>query len=208
LSHTTTTPTATRLASSGSSVPLDGGLAAWKGGGNAVSDEPATAASAQPLDAQPRDDWVISTTELQQRSADPALVVIDTRSPAEATDDLNGTIRVGMIPGATWIPWNETVRDASGTLRPAADLAARLQAAGVPSDPAQEIVVYGRFGVETGQPWLVLSLLGYHNVRVYDEGWASWAAIDRLPVDPLPTAPATPIAAPTDRTRVKRGDGM
>ncbi|MBA2278476.1 MAG: sulfurtransferase [Chloroflexia bacterium] len=175
---------------------LDGGLAAWKGAGQPVSDNPAQAPDAATVEATPRDEWVITTTELQERTDDPALLLLDTRSPAEATDDLNGTIRVGMIPGAVRIPWNETVRDASGLLRPPDELAARLRAAGV--TPEKEVVVYGRFGVESGQPWLVLTLLGYDKVRVYDEGWASWAAIERLPVEPLPAEftvpPGTPIA--------------
>lgn len=183
---------------------LDGGLAAWKGAGQRVSDEPATATTTSPLDAQPREELTISTTELQERYADPALTIIDVRSPSEAADDLNGTIRVGMIPGAIRLPWNDTVRDASGALRPPSELTARLQAAGISTDPNREIVLYGRFGVETGQTWLVLSLLGYGNIRIYDEGWASWAAIERLPIDPLPANPGTPIATPAAGS--SRGD--
>ena len=180
---------------------LDGGLAAWKGAGFTVSDDPASATATAPLDVHPRDELTISTTELQERYADPSLTVIDVRSPAEAADDLNSTIRVGMIPGAIRLPWNDTVLDASGTLRSPAEITARLRAAGIPADPNREIVVYGRFGVESGQTWLVLSLLGYRNVRVYDEGWASWAAIERLPIDPLPDLAATPVATPTDGAR-------
>ena len=175
---------------------LDGGLAAWKGAGYEVSREPAHAPATSRFAPEPDDAWTISTTELQERYADPSLVVLDTRSSAEAADDLNGTIRVGMIPGGRWLPWNETVRDPSGTLRPPAEIDAALVAAGVPLNREQEIVLYGRFGVDTGQPWLVLTLLGYRNVRVYDEGWASWAAVERLPIDPLPSALTMPAATP------------
>lgn len=165
---------------------LDGGLAAWKGAGFAVSDESSTPATVARLSVDDRDAMVITTDELQDRLGDPSLVILDARSPAEASDDLNGTIRVGKIPGAVWLPWNETVVDASGRLRSPGALASRLQAAGV--TPDKEIVVYGRFGVEAGQPWLVLSLLGYDRIRVYDEGWASWVANERRPIETLPNA--------------------
>lgn len=176
---------------------LDGGLAGWKGAGFSVSDQPATATTETRFAVQPREDLTITTTELQERYTDHALTIIDVRSPAEAADDLNGTLRVGMIPGAARLPWNDTVRDSSGALRSPAELTARLQAAGVPTDPSREIILYGRFGVESGQTWLVLSLLGYRDIRIYDEGWASWAAIERLPIDPLPASSGTPIATPT-----------
>jgi len=175
---------------------LDGGLAAWKGAGFNVSDDPAAATSASRFAVQPPEDLTISTTELQERIADPALTIIDVRSPAEAADDLNGTIRIGMIPGAIRLPWNDSVRDASGALRPASELTAHLQSAGIPTEPNREIVLYGRFGVDTGKTWLVLSLLGYQNIRIYDEGWASWSAIERLPIDPLPAPSGTPVATP------------
>ncbi len=81
------------------------------------------------------------------------------------------------------MPWSATLRDNSGRLKSPDELAALFATAGV--TPDREVVIYARFGVETAQTWLVLSLLGYPNVRVYDQGWAEWASKPDLPIEPL-----------------------
>lgn len=168
---------------------LDGGLAAWKG-----ANLPATSHWSNPDTAVPlvgertASGMITSTATLKGLLTDPSTVVLDTRTRDEAADDLNGTIRTGRIHGAVWLPWDKTLRDSAGRLKSPAELERLFQAAGV--TPDKRIVVYGRFGVETGQTWMVLTLLGYRNVTIYDDGWATWAADPSLPIDPLPAQPA------------------
>lgn len=168
---------------------LDGGLAAWKG-----ANEPATSRWTSPETSVPlvaertQSGMITSTAALTGLLHDPSTVILDTRTRAETSDDLNGTIRTGRIPGAVWLPWDETLRDDAGRLKSPQDLERLFQQAGV--TPDKRIVIYGRFGVETGQTWMVLSLLGYTNVTVYDDGWSTWAADKSLPVEPLPAQPA------------------
>lgn len=168
---------------------LDGGLGAWKGAGGAVSSQWVSPSTNVPLVHEAtRSGMITSTASLRDMVGASHVVILDTRTRDEANDDLNGTIRTGRIPGAVWMPWDETTRDDAGRLKSPDALARLFQAAGV--TPDKQVVVYGRFGVETGQTWLVLKLLGYQHVTIYDDGWATWAADRSLPIEPLPAQPA------------------
>ena len=159
---------------------LDGGLAAWRGMGGEVSrrDTPPPRVASATIALQPG--FVIGTRELSRRLDDPKLVIVDVRTSEETADDLNGTIRSGRIPGAISFPWRATMLGETGRLRSVADLTTDLRVVGV--TPDKEIVVYARFGGEAAHTWLVLKLLDYPSVRVYDQGWAEWAAKPELPV--------------------------
>lgn len=163
---------------------LDGGLAAWRGAGGAADRDEAKAPAVAPPAVVPQPGFIVGTRELRDRLGDPGLVLLDARTPVEAADDLNGALRSGRIPGAVAVPWTATLRDEAGRLNPPDELAALFRAAGVAPD--QEIVVSARFGVEASHTWLVLKLRGYPNVRLYDQGWAEWAARPELPIEALP----------------------
>jgi thiosulfate/3-mercaptopyruvate sulfurtransferase len=159
---------------------LDGGLAAWRGADNPISRAGSQPPRVVPAPVSLQPGFVIGTRELSDRLNDPSLVLLDVRTPEELADDLNGTIRTGRIPGAVPLPWTATLRDEAGRLKSPEELAALFRASG--ATPDKEIVVHARFGVEASHTWLVLKLLGYPNVRVYDQGWAEWAAKPELPV--------------------------
>ena len=161
---------------------LNGGLAAWKGAGLPVSQTPATAPPTTTLATDIIPPMVIGTPELASRLQDPALTLVDIRSPAETSDTLNDTIRTGTIPSSISIPWDQLILDESGQLRSNAELRTLFGRAGLL--PNREVVIYGQFGTDTGLAWLALRLAGYGSIRVYDEGWALWASRADLPVGP------------------------
>lgn len=162
---------------------LDGGLAAWRGAGGdvdtATHETPEVVAKAP----DPQSGYLIGTRELRDRLDDPSLIILDVRTPEEADDDINGTLPKGRIPGAIVVPWTDTLRDDVGRLKDPAELARLYRQAGVVPDRDKRIIVYARFGVEAGQTWWVLKLLGYPYVRIYDAGWAGWAAQPAVPID-------------------------
>lgn len=163
---------------------LDGGLGAWLGAGGESSRDAADAPKAGAATIDRTREWIIPLDELRERRTDPTLVILDARTNEEATDDLNGLLRIGQVPGSVRVPWTTTLRDDAGRLRSPEELIALYRSAGV--TPDKEIAVVARFGVETGQPWLVLSLLGYPTVRIFDRGWANWGRKDLdLPLEPL-----------------------
>lgn len=165
-------------------VVLDGGIAAWNGAGHPTSSIPATPANV----ASPTDIWIaeneITTGQLADWIDDPNLVVVDSRSDAEKRDTVNDTIRIGQIPGSLSLPASAVIRD-DGTFASPSELPQIL----APLSLKQEntIVVYDRFGTETGQVWLALRLAGYQDVRVYDDGWIAWGYDEGLPIEPIGT---------------------
>ena len=161
---------------------LNGGLAAWKGAGLPVSNTSAAKPPSTALATDVISPMVITTPELASRLQDPALMLVDIRTPDERSDTLNDTIRTGTIPSSIAIPWNQLMLDESGQLRSNAELRTRFARAGL--SPDREVVIYGQFGRDTGLTWLALRLAGYGSIRVYDEGWALWASRADLPITP------------------------
>src|SRR5690606_3170165 len=109
--------------------------------------------------APPTPTWIaaneIETGELAERLDDPGLVIIDTRTPEQQQDTVNETVRIGQIPGSWSVPAPSVMRE-DGTFRPAGELREVFAPLGLEEDT--EIVVYGRFGTETGRTWLALHL--------------------------------------------------
>ncbi len=132
--------------------------------------------------------------DILPRLGDPELVLVDVRSPAE----FNGEIiappgmsetaqRAGHIPGASSIPWAQTVRE-DGRFKPADELAALYEAKGVTAD--KDVIGYCRIGERSSHSWFVLhELLGYRRVRNYDGSWTEYGSLIGVPIEkPVPVA--------------------
>lgn len=166
---------------------LDGGLGAWLGAGGGVEKQgngPKAIAEAVVSPGSPQEAWYVVKDQLLGRQADPTYVVVDIRTDAERQDDIDETIPLGTIPGAIRLPWTALLA-ADGRLLPPAQLAAVVAAAAIP--PGSHVVLLGRFGTDTGLPWLALRLAGVADVAIYDGGWNEWARDPATPKAPLPT---------------------
>lgn len=163
---------------------LNGGLAGWKSFGLPVTPAETTPADVDIISPGQDLAWLLATDELARRLGDPSLTIVDIRSEAETNDDLNDTIRTGRIPRSIALPWTSLYEDDGVRLRPPDQLAAIVTDAGLA--PKDEILLYGRFGIDTGRVWLALAATGFSRVRIYDDGWVHWASRDDLPIDPPP----------------------
>jgi thiosulfate/3-mercaptopyruvate sulfurtransferase len=163
---------------------LNGGLAAWKSFGLPVTSAPTQPPDVELIDADRDLSWLIATDELERRLGDPSLTIVDIRSDEEAASDLNGTIRSGRIPRSVPLPWTSLMEADGARIKPPEQLAASFRAAGLA--PEDEIALYGLFGMDTGRVWTALAAAGFPNARVYDGGWAYWASVPELPIEPLP----------------------
>jgi thiosulfate/3-mercaptopyruvate sulfurtransferase len=120
----------------------------------------------------------ISTDELHARLLGTATTIVDVRSIAAYNGwRLNGETRGGHIPGAVAFPaaWLHSVDPA--------EIDRLLQAKDIV--PGRDIVVYGD-GLEAEAFTAKLNTLGIDRSRIYEPGFAAWAADERLPIDRLP----------------------
>jgi thiosulfate/3-mercaptopyruvate sulfurtransferase len=120
----------------------------------------------------------ISTDELHARLSDTSTRIVDVRSIAAYNGwRLNGETRGGHVPGAVAFPaaWLHSVDSA--------EIERLLQAKGIEAD--REVVVYGD-GIEATAFTAKLNALGIEGSRIFEPGFASWAADERLPIERLP----------------------
>lgn len=89
----------------------------------------------------------------------------------------------GHIAGALNVPWSQAAND-DGTFKSPEELARIYRDAGLPEDPAAEVIVYCRIGERSSHTWFVLEeLLGRKNVRNYDGSWTEYGSLVGVPVE-------------------------
>lgn len=158
---------------------LDGGFGAWTRAGKPVSRD----TSAPPKSAwtgTPQADRVASWRDVRDRLGAPGIVIVDTRSDGEYSGATVRAKRGGAIPGAVHIEWSRNLAP-DGTFKPAAELRAMYEDAGV--TPDKEIVTYCQGGYRAAHAYLALRLLGYPRVRNYTGSWKEWGDREELPIE-------------------------
>jgi thiosulfate/3-mercaptopyruvate sulfurtransferase len=120
----------------------------------------------------------ITTTELLDRLDDPSLTIVDVR-PLSGYNGwrIGAESRGGHIPGAVAFPidWLESVD--------APEIARSLADKGI--TPGRDIVVYGDGVDDAGTFAARLPTFGIDGARIYEPGFAGWAADPSVPVDKL-----------------------
>jgi len=160
---------------------LDGGLAAWRAEGAAISTATASA-SRGTITVEPNrsvsvdGDWVAGHLDAG------GISLVDARSPEEFSGARlsRGTERPGHIPGATNLPWDGLlVSMQTPLLREPPDLERLLADAGVA--PGDTVVTYCRTGMRAAVVYLAARTLGYETV-LYDGSFLEWSARPEFPV--------------------------
>jgi len=156
---------------------LDGGFTGWSDAGGAVDDDAPPVL--EPSDYEPTDGTQLRVTGawvLEQLGEPPhdsgAIQLVDARSAAEFSD--------GHIPTALQRNWVDNFAD--GLLLPSEQLGPMYETL----DYDRTTVAYCRTGQRGSAAWLVLSELGFSDVRLYDGSWVEWGAGDFPAEPPIP----------------------
>lgn len=158
---------------------LDGGMRAWAKAGlpetRDVEEPKATDWTGTPVP-----EALATWRDVKERLGQPDVVMLDTRSDEEYLGTAVRAKRGGAIPGAVHIEWTRNLTP-EGTFKPAADLRAMYEQAGV--TPDREVVTYCQGGYRAAHSYLALRLLGYPRVRNYVGSWKEWGDREDLPVE-------------------------
>lgn len=160
---------------------LDGGIGKWRAEGRALETGAASAASPRTFVSHPVTSLVRNADAVARALADGAQVV-DVRAAERfegRAPEPRAGVRSGHMPGSRNVPYASLV-DAAGVLRPAAQVQALLQSAGV--DAAQPIICSCGSGVSAGALALALATLGRQDAAIYDGSWSEWGADPKRPV--------------------------
>lgn len=160
---------------------LDGGLRVWRAEGRPVESGEAVP---PPTTVTPafHPELVRSLDQVRAILDSKSAQVVDARGGARFRGEVPEPrvgLRSGHMPGASNIPF-DTLLDADGRLKPAADIAALFQEAGV--DLTRPIVTTCGSGITASVLALALARLGREDVAVYDGSWTEWAGRTDTPV--------------------------
>jgi thiosulfate/3-mercaptopyruvate sulfurtransferase len=161
---------------------LDGGLSAWRASGGAVSTE-ATVPIRGSMAPPTRGRNIVTTEWVFKRLGDAEVILVDARPFADyaGTVAITPTIpRVGHIPGAHNLPWQQLVLSTADTrLREPEALRALFAPTGAAM--GSTVVAYCTSGMMSSLSYFVARYLGY-DARLYDGSWFAWSPREELPV--------------------------
>jgi thiosulfate/3-mercaptopyruvate sulfurtransferase len=148
---------------------LDGGFAAWKADGGAISTAATTAPPARFV-APPIEDRLADKQACLLKASAPSSLILDVRSPAEYRGDQVKAKAGGHIPGAVNLDWKSNFDGAR--LKDAASLRSMYAERGV--TPDKQIIAHCQTGQRSSVTYWTLRLLGYPKVGNYAGSWAEW----------------------------------
>ena len=159
---------------------LDGGLDAWQADGLPLETITPTWQAARYLPATVREDWVVTSDDLQQLLESGALL-LDARS-AERFRGIEEPIDpiAGHVPGATNLPFTTTLTPAGTLLEPGRlrdDLTSVLAGRDI-----TDVVAMCGSGVTACHVLLALSAAGLGDGRLYAGSWSEWIRSGNRPI--------------------------
>ena len=162
---------------------LDGGLPKWRREGRPTEAGTPTPEETR-FEARLNPAMVRGADDLLANIASPAEQVIDARGAGRfvgVDPEPRPAKKAGHVPGSVNQPFNDLMDAEHGVVRPADQIAAAFDRAGV--DRTRPIVTTCGSGVTAAFVSFGLYLIGVENAAVYDGSWAEWGNRDDTPVE-------------------------
>lgn len=158
---------------------LNGGFDFWESSKYEVSKEAASpVASSFKIDNLNIEN-TINTKELNAKLSE--VKILDSRSKDEYDGAVNfGEARGGHIPGAINLTFSTLFKE-DKTFKSVDEIEAIFKAAGLNKE--DEIVTYCTAGIRSAHLALALKMMGYNNVKNYDESFYTWAKDESLKIE-------------------------
>ncbi len=158
---------------------LDGGFQKWQAEGRPVESGAARPRSTARFTARMRPELVAGRDEVLAAVGNPRVCTLNALR-AEQHAGTGGVHygRRGHIAGSVNLPAAQHVH-ADNTFKSAAELREMF----APALSAPEVITYCGGGIAATSVALVLAMLGYDKVRVYDNSLTEWAADPSLPME-------------------------
>ncbi len=162
---------------------LEGGYDAWKNKDYKTKMLPYKSKKGNFIVSDVKNDWLINSDTIAENLNNESFVVLDTRSEAEFTgQETNSTApRKGRIPNSIHIEWTEVLND-DYSFKSAAEITEFYDLKGITKEK-EVIVLISHTGVKAAHTFFVLKLLGYKNLKLYDESWVAWSNRSDLPLE-------------------------
>ena len=162
---------------------LDGGLPKWRREGR-PTETGTPAPEERRFEATMNPAMVRGADDLLANIESQAEQVIDARGAgrfAGVEPEPRPARKAGHVPGSFNLPFNDLMDPEAGVVRPAGEIAAAFDGAGV--DRTRPIVTTCGSGVTAAFLSFGLYLIGVENAAVYDGSWAEWGNRDDTPVE-------------------------
>jgi 3-mercaptopyruvate sulfurtransferase SseA len=156
---------------------LDGNLPSWQKQGFKMAKGKAPKAKARNYPVKAKNLLVDNHDIIESMGAGQAIVV-DVRNAAQHNGDMKRSDiskKGGSIPESLSFPL-QTIIDSDGKFYPDERLSWLLSTAGMSQSKEREIIATCNTNMLAAELYMVLTYLGYDNVKIHDGSWAEWSS--------------------------------